>query len=94
VSAPPPRPVTHPRNHPPSNLPTPTNPHQVFIEVNEEGTEAAAATAVLMMRCAMPLGPPPEVRLDRPFVFGVQHVPTGALLFVGAVDRPDAAAEA
>ena len=65
-------------------------PTQVFIEVNEKGTEAAAATAVTMMRCAMPLRPPPELRFDRPFVFGVQHVSTGALLFAGVVEQPEA----
>jgi len=42
-----------------------------------------------MMRCAMPLRPPPELRFDRPFVFGVQHVPTGALLFAGVVEKPE-----
>lgn len=62
----------------------------MFIEVNEKGTEAAAATAVMMVRCAMPLRPPPELRLDRPFVFGVQHAPSGALLFAGVVERPEA----
>jgi serine protease inhibitor len=63
----------------------------VFIEVNEKGTEAAAATAAVMMRAMMPLVPPHEVRLDRPFVFGVQHVPSGAMLFLGVVERPELA---
>jgi hypothetical protein len=74
----------------PFTLPPPHRPPKVFIEVNEKGTEAAAATAVLMMRTAMPLAPPAELRLDRPFVFGVQHAPSGAMLFLGVVERPEA----
>lgn len=64
--------------------------HKVFIEVNERGTEAAAATGVIMMRSAMPLRPPPEARFNRPFVFGVEHVESGALLFLGVVEKPEA----
>ncbi|GBF89961.1 hypothetical protein Rsub_02665 [Raphidocelis subcapitata] len=67
--------------------------HKVFIEVNERGTEAAAATGVLMMRTAMPLRPPPEVRFDRPFVFGVEHAASGAMLFLGVVEKPETAEE-
>jgi serpin B len=68
--------------------------HKVVVEVNEEGTEAAAATAVVMMRCAMPMReqPPVELRFDRPFVFAVAHPATGALLFAGVVERPEGAA--
>jgi serpin B len=62
--------------------------HEVFIEVTEEGTEAAAATAVVMTRAAAIPRPPIVLRLDRPFLFAIRHVPTGAVLFVGRVDDP------
>ncbi len=58
--------------------------HQAVVEVNEEGTEAAAATAVAMERGA----PPPPIRLDRPFLFLIRDTRTGALLFLGRVAAP------
>lgn len=58
--------------------------------MNEEGTEAAAATAVVMKsRCAP--RPVPEVVFDRPFVFAIESVADGQLLFVGLVVDPTAA---
>jgi serpin B len=65
--------------------------HKTFIAVDEKGTEAAAATAVVMMRAtaiARPKPPPLEVRVDRPFVYAVQHVPSGVCLFLGRVTDP------
>lgn len=63
--------------------------HKAFIEVNKDGTEAAAATAVIMMRAtAMPGEPPREVRVDRPFFFAVQHIASGTCLFMGRVTDP------
>lgn len=62
--------------------------HEVFIEVTEEGTEAAAATAVVMNRAASIPRPPIEVRFDRPFVFAIRHKPTNAVLFLARVDDP------
>lgn len=63
--------------------------HKCFVEVNEEGTEAAAATAVVMLAgAAMPSAPPPEIHIDRPFLFAIQHRPTGAILFLGRVTDP------
>jgi serpin B len=65
--------------------------HKTFIAVDEKGTEAAAATAVVMMRAtaiARPKPPPIEVRVDRPFVYAVQHVPSGGCLFLGRVTDP------
>jgi serpin B len=62
--------------------------HKTFIAVDEKGTEAAAATAVVMMRAtaiARPKPPPIEVKVDRPFVYAVQHVPSGVCLFLGRV---------
>ena len=51
------------------------------------GTEAAAATAVVMELTAMP-GEPVDVTVDRPFVFLIRDIETGALLFVGRVANP------
>ncbi len=61
--------------------------HQANIQVDEKGTEAAAATAVAMAASAMPAGPV-TLRVDRPFVFAVRDVPTGAILFLGQVADP------
>ena len=62
---------------------------QVFIEVNEEGTEAAAVTGIMMTRMMPMPGKPLELRFDRPFVFAVQHRASGAVLFLGGVDMPE-----
>ncbi|HXM74289.1 MAG TPA: serpin family protein, partial [Chthoniobacterales bacterium] len=65
--------------------------HKTFIAVDEKGTEAAAATAVAMMAMAARRTPPPppiEVKVDRPFVYAIQHVPSGACLFIGRVTDP------
>jgi serpin B len=61
--------------------------HKAFVEVNEEGTEAAAATGVVMKLTAMPL-PPPVFRADRPFVFAIIDHGTGSILFIGRVTDP------
>jgi serpin B len=61
--------------------------HQANIDVDEEGTEAAAATAVVMPSSGSP-GGPVELRLDRPFLFALRDVPTGAILFLGRVADP------
>jgi serpin B len=65
--------------------------HKTFIALDEKGTEAAAATAVVMMRAtaiARPKPPPIEVKVDRPFIYAVQHVPSGVCLFLGRVTDP------
>jgi serpin B len=64
--------------------------HKTFIAVDEKGTEAAAATAVAMMAgTALIQRPPPvEVRIDRPFIYAIQHVPSGVCLFLGRVTDP------
>jgi serpin B len=65
--------------------------HKTFMELDEKGTEAAAATAVVMMRAtSAPSGPeePLEVKVDRPFLFAVQHVRSGACLFLGRMTDP------
>ena len=60
--------------------------HQAFVEVNEEGTEAAAATAVVMALKGM--GTPTEFRADHPFIFMIMDDTSGAILFAGRVDNP------
>ena len=63
--------------------------HKAFVEVDEKGTEAAAATAVVMMRATAHFEDKPiEVRVDRPFLFAIHHRPSGACLFVGRVVDP------
>ena len=65
--------------------------HKTFIAVDEKGTEAAAATAVVMMRATAIAGPKPqpiEVKVDRPFVYAIQQVPSGVCLFLGRVTDP------
>ena len=65
--------------------------HKTFIAVDEKGTEAAAATAVAMVAAAAmrPKPPPPiVVKVDRPFIYASQHVPSGTCLFIGGVTDP------
>uniref|UniRef100_A0A9J8BBF7 Serpin B6 n=1 Tax=Cyprinus carpio carpio TaxID=630221 RepID=A0A9J8BBF7_CYPCA len=60
--------------------------HKSFVEVNEEGTEAAAATgAVMMMRCLMR---PERFNADHPFLFFIRHNPSKSVLFYGRVCSP------
>ncbi|MDH7489164.1 MAG: serpin family protein [Anaerolineae bacterium] len=63
--------------------------HKAFVAVDEAGTEAAAATAVVIGLTAMPVSPV-ELTVDRPFVFLIRDVQTGAILFVGRVLNPSA----
>jgi serine protease inhibitor len=60
--------------------------HVAVLEVNEEGTEAAAATAVGVQVVSMPM--PLRVTFDRPFFCAIVHKETGAILFAGAIHRP------
>ncbi len=63
--------------------------HQAVMTVDEEGTEAAAATAVVMRRVsARPVGL--ELTVDRPFLLVLHDVPTGTPLFLGRIDDPTA----
>jgi serine protease inhibitor len=64
--------------------------HKAFADVNEEGTEAAAATAVVMVtRAMMPSPKPPLVfKADHPFLFLIRDVPSGSILFLGRVANP------
>ena len=63
--------------------------HKAFVSVDEAGTEAAAATAVIMKLTATP-GMPIEVTVDRPFIFLIRDIETGTILFVGRVVNPRA----
>jgi len=64
--------------------------HQSFVEVNEEGTEAAAATAVVMRELSMePSSGPVTFKADRPFIFFIEHEETGQILFMGKVENPE-----
>jgi serpin B len=61
--------------------------HKAFVGVDEAGTEAAAATAVIMEGTAVQPDPIP-VDLTRPFVFFIRDIETGAMVFVGRVTDP------
>jgi len=63
--------------------------HKAFVSVDEAGTEAAAATAVVMELTAVP-GEPVEVTIDRPFIFLIRDIETGTILFVGRIMNPSA----
>ena len=65
--------------------------HKTFLELDEKGTEAAAATAVAMAVASAVQREPPkpiEVRVDRPFLFAIQHRTSGACLFLGHINDP------
>ncbi len=64
--------------------------HEAFISVDEDGTEAAAATAAMMVAGSMNTGPPPFV-VDRPFLFLIHDTDTRTPLFIGRVSDPTAA---
>jgi serpin B len=61
--------------------------HKAFVDVNEEGTEAAAATAVVLKEAAAPVEDP-LFRADRPFVFVIRDNKTGTALFLGRYTGP------
>ncbi|MCF7907204.1 serpin family protein [Patescibacteria group bacterium] len=64
--------------------------HQAFVDVNEEGTEAAAATAVVMeLLSAGPGSKIPVFRADHPFIFMIQQKDSGNILFLGRVMNPN-----
>jgi len=67
--------------------------HKTYLEVNEKGTEAAAATAIEMSVTSAPMNPKPpfEMICDRPFVVAIRDEKTNAILFVGAIVDPPAA---
>ncbi|MGK3966041.1 serpin family protein [Sorangium sp. So ce118] len=62
--------------------------HKAFVSVDEAGTEAAAATAVVIGETSAP--EPATIRFDRPFLLFIRDIETGAILFVGRVMNPSA----
>ncbi len=62
--------------------------HKAFVDVSEEGTEAAAATAVMMRTTSIRLDPVPVFRADRPFLFFITEKSTGSILFAGRFIEP------
>ena len=65
--------------------------HKIFLSLDEHGTEAAAATAVVIMTFAaedVSDDKPKEVRVDHPFIFAIQDRKSGACLFLGRVNDP------
>jgi serpin B len=60
--------------------------HQAFVDVNEEGTEAAAATAVTVRVTSV--ARTPQFRIDRPFLFLIREKQSGSILFLGRVSDP------
>jgi serpin B len=63
--------------------------HKAFVDVNEEGTEAAAATGTVFRSLAMMHEPPPIVfRADHPFLFLIRDNHSGSILFIGRVTDP------
>jgi serpin B len=67
--------------------------HQAYVDVHEEGTEAAAATAVVAPMMAAPSGFPLVFRVDHPFLFLIRENKSGTLLFLGKVIDPTRAGE-
>jgi serpin B len=61
--------------------------HKAFVSVDEEGTEAAAATAVIIAEMAA-VADATEMRIDRPFIFMIRDMETGTVLFLGRVMNP------
>ena len=58
--------------------------HKTYVDVNEEGTEAAAVTSVEMGVTSMP----PTLEIDRPFLFAIRERLSGTILFLGAIRNP------
>jgi serpin B len=64
--------------------------HKAYVDVNEEGTEAAAATGVVMRLTSIGPNPIPVFRADHPFLFLIRDNLTGSILFIGRVENPKA----
>jgi serpin B len=63
---------------------------EVYVAVDEKGTEAAAATAVVVGETSAPSAEPVTLTVDRPFLFWIVDAPTKAVLFLGRVLDPTA----
>lgn len=62
--------------------------HKTYIKVDEEGTEAAAATSIGMVTTSMPLPTEEKMNVNRPFVYLITENKSGTILFLGAVGNP------
>ncbi|RJP48944.1 MAG: serpin family protein [Anaerolineaceae bacterium] len=62
--------------------------HKAFIDVNEDGSEAAAASAIVMQLRSTPMQRPPVFRADHPFLFFIRENQTGSILFTGRLLKP------
>jgi len=62
--------------------------HKAFVDVNEEGTEAAAATAVMMAAAAEEMSEPKVFKADHPFIFLIRDNCSGSILFIGRLSKP------
>lgn len=62
--------------------------HKTFVDVNEEGTEAAAVTSVEVALTSVG-GSGPTMRVDRPFVFAIHEINSGTILFIGKIVKPE-----
>ena len=60
--------------------------HKTHIELDRNGTKAAAVTKIALAGSAMPTEPPKEVYLDRPFLYAIVEVGTGLPIFMGVVN--------
>lgn len=63
--------------------------HKTFLEVNETGTEAAAATSIGIALTSIDPNPPFQMQVDRPFFYAIRDNQTGSLLFMGSVVNPE-----
>lgn len=62
--------------------------HKAFVDVNEEGTEAAAATGTALAGAALETKPPAIFRADHPFLYLIRENHTGSILFIGRLTEP------
>jgi len=67
------------------NMPIVDIVQKTYIKLDEEGTEAAAATAISLCTSA---GPPSEINFDKPFIFIIREVSTNTIMFIGKVANP------
>ena len=62
--------------------------HKAMIEVNEEGAEASAATAVILSEKKCVLKKTLEIICEKPFIYTVTHLPSDTIIFFGKVTNP------